>query len=185
MKKKEKNYITILHAAKGLFEAKGIDNVTFLEIAEAAGVSRSTVFNYFAGINELLYALSSREILDLKVYCENSGLKGICLVRSLLTQLITDLAKYPFLMTRLMNETIVSRGVSPIRAIEAIVADNLYDLPPSSPLQGLDPEKATLLIMGLYYGLVNHYHVMDLAFMENQMLEDLKAGLDVLLGKTA
>lgn len=37
----------ISDVATGLFFARGFDNVTIAEVAEAAGVSRMTVFNYF------------------------------------------------------------------------------------------------------------------------------------------
>ncbi len=48
----------IMHAAKGLFEEKGIRNVTFNDIAERADMCRTTVFNHFATINELMIALA-------------------------------------------------------------------------------------------------------------------------------
>ena len=48
LSKKEKSRIKILHAAKGLFERYGIDDVTFTQIAQKADVCRTTVFNHFA-----------------------------------------------------------------------------------------------------------------------------------------
>lgn len=47
LSKKEKSRLRIMHAAKGLFEKQGLDNVTFSQIAEAADVCRTTVFNHF------------------------------------------------------------------------------------------------------------------------------------------
>lgn len=64
--KKEITRRTIMRAARGVFEEKGIENTSFRDIAQAAGVSRSTVFNYFAGSAELLTALCGQEIDDLE-----------------------------------------------------------------------------------------------------------------------
>ena len=52
--KKERSRIKIMHAAKGLFEGYGIDDVTFTQIAKEPDVCRTTVFNHFAGTRELL-----------------------------------------------------------------------------------------------------------------------------------
>ena len=49
--KKELTRRTIMRAARGVYEEKGVENTNFRDVAEAAGVSRSTVFNYFAGSN--------------------------------------------------------------------------------------------------------------------------------------
>ena len=62
MSKKEKSRHKIMHAAKGLFERDGIENVTFTQIAEEADVCRTTVFNHFAGTRELMLAISRQEI---------------------------------------------------------------------------------------------------------------------------
>ena len=45
----------IVGAAARLFHAKGFDNVTVEEVAEAAGVSKKTVFNYFATKEDLAF----------------------------------------------------------------------------------------------------------------------------------
>ena len=42
-------------AAERLFRARGFDAVTIEEVAEAAGVSKKTVFNYFATKEELVF----------------------------------------------------------------------------------------------------------------------------------
>ena len=47
-----------MHAAKGLFEKNGIENVTFNQIAESAEVCRTTVFNHFSDSKELMLALT-------------------------------------------------------------------------------------------------------------------------------
>ncbi|MBB4918200.1 TetR/AcrR family transcriptional regulator [Streptosporangium saharense] len=46
-RKKQQTRQTISDIASGLFLKRGFDNVTVAEVAEAAGVSAKTVFNYF------------------------------------------------------------------------------------------------------------------------------------------
>jgi AcrR family transcriptional regulator len=45
----------IAEAAMGLFARRGFDHVTVAEVAEAAGVSEKTVFNYFPTKEDLFY----------------------------------------------------------------------------------------------------------------------------------
>ena len=71
--KRERSRIRIMHAAKGLFEEHGIDNVTFQMIADKSEMCRTTIFNHFSGIEDLMLALSSQEIMDIK----GSGLRPL------------------------------------------------------------------------------------------------------------
>lgn len=54
----------LIYAAINLVSAKGYDNVTVAEIAEAAGVSKMTVFNYFASKEDLVMAAPERHVDD-------------------------------------------------------------------------------------------------------------------------
>ena len=76
LSKKEKTKIKIMHAAKGLFESYGIENVTFSQIAESADVCRTTVFNHFSDSKELMLALTTQEIRDVEEYCYEAGWRG-------------------------------------------------------------------------------------------------------------
>ena len=76
LSKKEKSRLRIMHAAKGLFEKQGLDNVTFSQIAEAADVCRTTVFNHFSGTRDLMLAISVQEIRDIIQYCHENEYKG-------------------------------------------------------------------------------------------------------------
>ena len=49
-RKRTKTQRAILHAAKGLYEKHGVGGVPFDDIAEAAGVCRTTVFNHYAAV---------------------------------------------------------------------------------------------------------------------------------------
>ncbi|MGS4982940.1 transcriptional regulator, TetR family [Pseudosulfitobacter pseudonitzschiae] len=56
-RQKAKRREVILAQAKAFFAEKGVDAVTMAEIAEAAGVSTPTVFNYFGNKDGILIAL--------------------------------------------------------------------------------------------------------------------------------
>jgi AcrR family transcriptional regulator len=53
--KKNRTRQAIADAAAGLFQARGFDEVTVDEIAEAAEVSKKTVFNYFPTKEDLVF----------------------------------------------------------------------------------------------------------------------------------
>ncbi len=54
-RKKDETRLMISNVATRLFVARGFDEVTVAEIAEAAGVAKMTVFNYFARKEELFF----------------------------------------------------------------------------------------------------------------------------------
>ena len=89
-----------MHAAKGLFEKQGLGNVTFSQIAEAADVCRTTVFNHFSGTRDLMLAISVQEIRDIIQYCHENEYKGKDLIFALFDKLIEDTAYYPMLTSQ-------------------------------------------------------------------------------------
>jgi AcrR family transcriptional regulator len=56
-RQKARRHDEILEQARALFAEKGVDTTTMAEIAEAAGVSTPTVFNYFGNKDSILIAL--------------------------------------------------------------------------------------------------------------------------------
>jgi AcrR family transcriptional regulator len=54
-RKKQQTREDIAHAAMELFSERGFDAVTVAEVAEAAGVSEKTVFNYFPAKEDLVF----------------------------------------------------------------------------------------------------------------------------------
>lgn len=165
--KRARSRRTILHAAKGLFEEKGIKSVTFQDIADRAGMSRTTVFNYFGTINDLLIALIDEEMDDLLQYCDRSGLSGKPLIDALFLQLIDDTANYPLLTIRLIFNSILNQQAdSSISRIEQRIRGELGD-----DLTPEEKEQQVVLLTGLYYGLVNHYLINQLDFDGEKMKE--------------
>ena len=164
--KRARSRHTIMHAAKGLFEEKGIKNVTFNDIADRAGMSRTTIFNYFATINDLLIALVDEEMDDLLRHCNESGLTGEDLIKELFLQLIDDTANYPLLTSRLIFNSILNQKTEgSIVRIEQKVADNLPEMPAD------EKEQQVMLLTGLYYGLINHYLTNGREFVKSEMKE--------------
>lgn len=176
LSKKEKSRIKILHAAKGLFERYGIDDVTFTQIAQKADVCRTTVFNHFAGTGELLLAIFAQETEDLKDYAESTGFEGIPLIYALFDRLIEDTANYPTLSIRLITNAIISReDENPISMIEEMVGQNL------DSMDAADTKQKVMLITGAYYGLINHYHINKLKFESENMKTEFRQMMNGIL----
>ena len=174
--KKERSRIKIMHAAKGLFERYGIDDVTFTQIAKEADVCRTTVFNHFAGTRELLLAIFAQETEDLKVYADSTGLEGVPLIYALFDRLIEDTAYYPTLSIRLITNAIMSRDEeNPIAMIEDMVRCSLTAANPE------DTELKVVSITGAYYGLINHYHINKLNFEAETMKSEFRRMMDEII----
>ena len=174
LSKRERSRITIMHAAKVLFEEHGVDNVTFQMIADEADMCRTTVFNHFSGLNELLLALSVQEIDDIKAECDAAGYEGADLIFSLYDKLIEDTSYYPALTSTLINNAILSKDDdNPVKILEEMTVKALAE-------EGAeDPDAAAILVEGAYYGLINHNHVYNKKFDA----EELKKKFRVLVNK--
>ena len=177
LSKKEKTRMTIMHAAKGLFERYGLDDVTFSRIAEEADVCRTTVFNHFSDTCELMLALTSQEVEDAKEYCRHAGADGLQLIYTLYDKLIEDAAYYPTLTSRLINNAILnSEEDNPVRTIERITLLGL-----EKDYTAEEAQKLCKLICGAFYGLINHYHVNNLKFDAEVMKKEFRELLALIL----
>lgn len=167
LSKREKTRIKIMHAAKGLFESYGLDGVTFNQVADAADVCRTTVFNHFGSTSELMLAISSQEIEDVKEYCDENGFEGVEKIKALYGKLIEDLAYYPNLTTRLIyNAVLNSDQENPIKEIEDMTKESL------EKAGFKEAENMTVLITGAYFGLTNHYHINNMNFDATTMKDE-------------
>ena len=177
LSKKERTRIKIMHAAKGLFESNGIENVTFNQIAEGAEVCRTTVFNHFSDSKELMLALTTQEISDVEEYCREKGWESTELAYNLFAKLIEDASLYPKLTTKLMTNAILSQETdNPIKTIEKIIVDGF-----EKDHGKEEAERLAILISGAYYGLINHYHVNNKAFECEKMKKEFKSLLSHII----
>lgn len=166
----------IMHAAKGLFEEKGIRNVTFNDIADRADMCRTTIFNHFATINDLMIALADQEIDDVMEFCDGSGLEGKKLIIAMFEKLIEDTANYPALTATLTANSIISNKESKVlKKIEDVIRDNVGKRPPK------EKDKLAVQLTGMYYGLVNHYFINNMDFDPRKMKRQYAVMADEIL----
>jgi AcrR family transcriptional regulator len=181
-RKRTKTQRAILHAAKVLYEKQGVGNVPFDDIAETAGVCRTTVFNHFADAGELQQAIAVAEIGELIEFGESSSLKGLALIYVMLDKLIDDTANYPRVMARLANATILGGESGRVNEIERLIARQYEQEFGKLCAQG-NASCALLaqMTMGLYYGQVNHQLAFGLPFEAERMRSEMRVMLEVLL----
>lgn len=172
--KRERSRVKIMHVAKGLFEEYGPEGVTFQMIADRADMCRTTVFNHFSSLNDLIIALVAQEMEDLKEHCESKKLVGMELLYSLYDKLMEDTAIYPALASFLILNAITEKnGESPVKMVEELTIRALEE-------EGFrTPEDMAIIVEGVYYSLVNHGHVNDLEFHS----EELKAQFHKLVSQ--
>lgn len=97
-RKKLETRTAILQAAGDLFQSQGIDNTPIDDIAQAADVSRGTLFNYFPNKEALLNELAQEEMqaLEQMMQVELTGIPGaLDRVHHILSLLMSD--QEPFL----------------------------------------------------------------------------------------
>jgi len=58
----QKTRLKIVDAARKLIARKGLSNITMNDVAEASGVGRRTLYNYFVSKDELYYAVVESEL---------------------------------------------------------------------------------------------------------------------------
>ncbi len=174
--KKARSRQKIMHAAKCLFEKDSIEQVTFSEIAKEAGVCRTTVFNHFAGRDQLMLALLEEEVEDLCNYCREQQTNGKTLIRALFDQLIEDTANYPLLTFRLIEGAVISgKADTSFQKISRLIEENLLET--DREKRGLQ----TTVVIGAYYGLINQYLLTGLAFDAPKMQKEYHKILDMVI----
>lgn len=70
-RKRDRTKTYFLEAAKDMITNQGVESVTVRKIAEAAGYSYPTLYNYFQDLNELLWETKEYMILDLVKVLQN------------------------------------------------------------------------------------------------------------------
>ena len=68
---KRKSRLSILAASRRLFKEKGYENTMIEDVAEAAQVSKATIYNYFASKESLLAGAMEEEIVTALAFMKN------------------------------------------------------------------------------------------------------------------
>lgn len=94
-RKKRETRARISNVATGLFQARGFDNVTVAEVAEAANVSKMTVFNYFPRKEELYFDRGEEALglLHEAIHDRAPGVSVVDALRALMLRLLE--ARHP------------------------------------------------------------------------------------------
>ena len=181
-RKRTKTQRAILHAAKVLYEKQGVGNVPFDDIAETAGVCRTTVFNHFADAAELQQAIAVAEIGELIEFGEESPLMGIALIYALLDKLIDDTANYPRVMARLANATILGGEGGRVSEIERMIARQFeQEFGAGLAKARVSASMLAQMTLGFYYGQVNHQLAFGLPFESEPMRKEMRVMMELLL----
>lgn len=69
--KRQRIKMYFLEAAKEIITNEGVENVSVRKVADIAGYSYATIYNYFEDINELLWTVRSLIIKDIAAYMHN------------------------------------------------------------------------------------------------------------------
>ena len=174
--KRERSKVKIMHAAKGLFDEYGVENVTFQMIAERADMCRTTIFNHFKNMNDLLVALTMQEIDDLIEHCEEKEFKGKDLIYGLIEKIIEDTSFYPAFASTLIDMALLNNeGKSPLKPIEDMFIRGLEEGGYA------DIEHKVILLEGIYFGMSNHYHMNGKEFNVDDMTREARILLDQIL----
>ncbi len=163
--KKARNREVIMEAAKALFEREGMERVTFNDIAEEAGMSRTTIFNHFPTINDLLLALAEQEFQSIMDYYVTTRLSGRELIMAMFNRLIDDTCDFPVLTTRLISTILI---VDSERQTFSKFLDMIEEnLDPAFPEE--EREEIAIMLTGNYFGLIGYNFFRHESFNRSKM----------------
>lgn len=174
LRKKNNTHKALLHAAKTLFEEKGISGVTIDEISESADVSRSTFFTHFSSLDDLIEEIAAEEINDLASVWRNSEKEFS--ITALVNRLVDDTVPYPYLTGNLLMKGILCKGESSFNQIynlaeERISSHESY----RKALQTFSAEELSAFITGGYFGLIFQHYIKNKPFDDD---DEMKKSLD-------
>ena len=180
--KKKQTHLKIMHAAKILFEQKGLYNVTIEEISEAASICRSTFFNHFATMDDLLIGLARQEMADITEEFAVEKAEGKEAVKMIMNKLIDDTVPYPYLIMQLIFKLILKHEDSDsISKIWELVETNI-----KKAIEGKETayssEELTSLLIGNYFGSVFGAFVANRPVDGDALKQMISKAADDLLG---
>jgi AcrR family transcriptional regulator len=95
---RERQRRRILESAERLFDEFGIDRVTMSEITSASGVRTSTVYQYFSGKDDIVWAILEKVLADSASRAEaamDGGKTALQKITALLELMADDLTRQP------------------------------------------------------------------------------------------
>jgi AcrR family transcriptional regulator len=164
-RKKRETRQRISNVATSLFMLRGFDNVTVAEVAEAANVSKMTVFNYFPRKEELLFDRGAEavELLDAAIRDRAPGQSTIGALRRLMLRLTE--ARHPlsalrdgiqpFLRLVLDSRALQAGALEMVNDLENHLAAEFAELTGGKPTDPL-PSLAAALVVATLRTLYQH-----------------------------
>lgn len=182
--KKAQSRRKIMHAAKTLFEEKGVSDVTFADIANEAGMCRTTVFNHFSSMNILMGELFKQEVLDIKTHCEERKVFGKAYIRELFNKLIEDTCYYPSLAYAIAESAmLMGEEKESLLWIEDSIDCALCSLDEDGTKSIKCQTPKVIAITGAYYGIIKHYRLRGKAFDAVAMKKEFNEALNYIIGE--
>ncbi len=155
-RKKQEHRRRILEAALRLFETQGVEATTIDAIAEAADVSRGTLFNYFPTKESLLNAIAAEELHDL----QRRGIganeaSAIARIYALMRALLTDSLAFLHVTRYILLDAMLhpTQASSPSVHLDALLKPLVQQAQAQGEIRAdLDPAAVTGALVGIYLG---------------------------------
>jgi AcrR family transcriptional regulator len=164
-RKKRETRQRISNVATGLFMARGFDNVTVAEIAEAANVSKMTVFNYFPRKEELFFdrGVEAVELLGTAIRDRGDGESAINALRTLMLRLTEQRHALsalldtigPFIQVVLDCPALQAGALQMVNELETHLAEEFAQITGDKPGDAL-PALASALVVATIRTLYQH-----------------------------
>lgn len=179
----------LIDAAKTIIRDEGADAVTVRKVADLAGYSYTTMYNYFADISELLWYAVADYMEELVAVVEAAeeeagyGLEGLKEVyRAYIGYYLQNPAVYRFAFFKQLGEPppdVAARltsgvlGEKQVKALEACAREGL--IAPG------DIVTVAEMLTGYVHGLLLFYFSERMQLKQEEMMIKMEAGIDFLL----
>ncbi len=184
-RKKQETRERIVMAALELFQERGFDETTIAAIAEAADVSRSTFFNYFAAKEDLLSAIAAAELQELErlVNGKLAGLTAVDKICRVVHSLVADVAPFLRVTRHVLLESLLrpERTPSPVAQVGNILERLVREGQERQEIRAdLDAADVARLIVGACLGVLFHW-IEGGGTVSPPGEDEVRAALNVLL----
>jgi AcrR family transcriptional regulator len=189
--KRQRIKMYFLEAAKELIINEGVENVSVRKVADIAGYSYATIYNYFEDLNELLVDTRSLIIKDIAVYMHNKmnerlyDLEGI---KRLLKIYVSYYFENPnvfkfFYFHQLNNKNDRAEGSEEELNFEEIWKETLKGFVMDGTLLDKDIEVISKILIYAMHGMIAISFSYNNDLTEENLCKDLDKIIDYLLAK--